>query len=63
LRDIVIDLFDVNQLLTSAWSGSGKILLSSNSLGNVGVLVLLALLVGFSILRWYIRRNDQDLVI
>jgi hypothetical protein len=38
-------------------------LLSSNSLGNVGVLVLLALLVGFSILRWYIRRNDQDLVI
>jgi hypothetical protein len=38
-------------------------LLSSNGSGSVGVLALLALLIGFSILRWYIRRNDQDLAI
>jgi hypothetical protein len=37
-------------------------LLSLDSPGS-GVLTLLALLIGFPILRWYIRRNDQDLVI
>jgi hypothetical protein len=38
-------------------------LLSSNSSGSVGVLALLALFICFSILRWYIYRDDQDLVI
>jgi hypothetical protein len=38
-------------------------LLSSNSSGSIGVLALLALLIGFSILRWYIRRDDKDLAI
>jgi hypothetical protein len=38
-------------------------LLSSNSSGSVGILALLTLLIGFSILRRYIRRDDQDLAI
>jgi hypothetical protein len=38
-------------------------LLLSNSSGSNGVLALLALLISFSILRWYIHGNDQDLVI
>jgi hypothetical protein len=38
-------------------------LLSSYSSGSIGVLALLALLIGFSILRWYIRKDDQDLAI
>jgi hypothetical protein len=38
-------------------------LLSSNSSGSVGVLALLVLPIGFSILWWYIRRDDQDLTI
>jgi hypothetical protein len=38
-------------------------LLPMNSSGGVGVLSLLALFVCFSILRWYIRKDDQDLTI
>jgi hypothetical protein len=38
-------------------------LLSSNSLSSVGVFTLLTLRVCFSILRWYICREDQDLTI
>jgi hypothetical protein len=38
-------------------------LLSSGSSGSIGVLKLLALLIDFPILRWYVRRNDQDLAI
>jgi hypothetical protein len=38
-------------------------LLSSNSSSSVGVLTLLVLFIGFSVLRWYISRNDQDLAI
>jgi hypothetical protein len=38
-------------------------LLSSNSSGSVGVLALLALLISFSILRWYIHGDNQDLAI
>jgi hypothetical protein len=38
-------------------------LLLSDSSSSVGVLTLLELLICFSILRWYIRRDDQDLAI
>jgi hypothetical protein len=38
-------------------------LLPPNSSGSVGVLMLLALLIGFPILRWYIHRDDKDLAI
>jgi hypothetical protein len=38
-------------------------LLSSDGSGSIGVLTLLALLVCFSILWWYIRRDGQDLAI
>jgi hypothetical protein len=38
-------------------------LLSSDSSGGAGVFALLTLSVCFSVLRWYICRDDQDLVI
>jgi hypothetical protein len=38
-------------------------LLSSDSSGDVGVFTLLMLRVCFSVLRWYICRDDQDLAI
>jgi hypothetical protein len=38
-------------------------LLSSDSSGGVGVFTLLTLCVCFSVLRWYICRDDQDLTI
>jgi hypothetical protein len=38
-------------------------LLSSDSSGSIGVLTLLALLIGFPILRWYISRDDEDLTV
>jgi hypothetical protein len=38
-------------------------LLSSDGSGSIGVLTLLTLFICFSILRWYVRRDDQDLAI
>jgi hypothetical protein len=38
-------------------------LISSDNSSSVSVLTLLVLLICFSILRWYIRRDDQDLAI
>jgi hypothetical protein len=38
-------------------------LLSSDNSGSIGVLTLLVLLIGFPILRWYVRKKDQDLAI
>jgi hypothetical protein len=38
-------------------------LLLSDSSGSIGVFMLLTLLISIPILRWYIRRNDQDLAI
>jgi hypothetical protein len=38
-------------------------LLSSDNSGGVGVFTLLTLRVCFSVLWWYIRRDDQDLTI
>jgi hypothetical protein len=37
--------------------------LPTNSSGSVGVLALLVLFICFSILRWYIREDDQELTI
>jgi hypothetical protein len=38
-------------------------LLPTSTSGGFGILALLALFMCFSILRWYIRRDDQDLAI
>jgi hypothetical protein len=38
-------------------------LLSADGSGSIGVFTLLTLLVCFSILWWYIRRDDQDLAV
>jgi hypothetical protein len=56
-------LAGVDWLLTCSWDNSGEFLLLTNSSGGVGVLSLMALFVCFSILRWYIHRDDQDLAI
>jgi hypothetical protein len=63
LPGVVIHLSDIGRLLTCTWDSGRKLLLSSNSLGSVGVLVLLVLLICLSILRWYTSRDDQDLAI
>jgi hypothetical protein len=38
-------------------------LLSPDGSGSIGVFTFLTLLICFSILRWWIRRDDQDLAI
>jgi hypothetical protein len=63
LTGIFIDLSGVSRLLAYTWGSSRDLLLSSDRSGSVGVLALLALLIGFSTLRWYIRKDDQDLAI
>jgi hypothetical protein len=61
LRGIGVDLSDIGQLEVCTWGSD--LLLLSDSLGGVGVFTLLTLRVFFSILRWYICRDDQDLAI
>jgi hypothetical protein len=63
LPGVVIYLSGVSRLLAYTWGSSSDLLLSSDSYDSIGVVTLLALLIGFPILRWYIRRDDQDLAI
>jgi hypothetical protein len=63
LRGISIDLSGVSRLKACTWGSGGDFSLSSDGSGGVSVFTLLALRVCFSILRWYIRRDDQDLAI
>jgi hypothetical protein len=63
LPDVVVDLPGVDWLLIYSLSNCNEFLLLTNSSGSVGVLALLALFICFSVLRWYIRRDDQDLAI
>jgi hypothetical protein len=61
LCGIGVDLSDISQLEVCTWGSD--LLLSSDSSGGVGVFTLLTPRVCFSILRWYIYRDDQDLMI
>jgi hypothetical protein len=61
LRGIGVDLSDIGQLEVCTWGSD--LLLSSDSSGGVGVFTLLTLRICFSVLRWYICRDDQDLAI
>jgi hypothetical protein len=63
LPGVGVDLCRVERLLACTRSRGSKLLLSSDSSGSVGVLTLLMLFIYFSILRWYIHREDQDLAI
>jgi hypothetical protein len=63
LPGVGVDLPRIKRLLACTWGSNNDLLLSSDSSGSIGVLTLLALLIGFPILRWYVRRNDQDLAI
>jgi hypothetical protein len=60
LPDVGIDLSGVSRLLAYTWGSSSELLLSSYGSGSIGVLAFLALLVCFSMLRWYICRDGQD---
>jgi hypothetical protein len=61
LHGIGIDLSDIGQLEVCTWGSD--LLLSSDSLGGVGVFTLLTLRIYFFVLRSYICRDDQDLAI
>jgi hypothetical protein len=63
LRGVGVDLFGVSRLKTCTWGSGCDLLLSSNSSGSVGVFTLLTMRVRFSVLRWYIYEDDQDLAI
>jgi hypothetical protein len=63
LLDVGVDLTGVSRLLACTWGSSSELLLSSSSSGGIGVLTFLTLFIYFSILRWYIRRDGQDLAI
>jgi hypothetical protein len=63
LRGVDVDLSGVSRLKACTWGSGCDLLLSSNSSGGVGVFTLLTLRIYFSVLRWYISRNDQDLAI
>jgi hypothetical protein len=58
---IGVGLSDIGRLEVCSWGND--FLLSSDSSGGVGVFTLLTLRVCFSVLRWYICRDDQDLAI
>jgi hypothetical protein len=60
LPGIGVDLSGVSRLKACTWGSSCDPLLSS---GSIGIFTLLTLRVCFSILWWYIRRDDQDLAI
>jgi hypothetical protein len=63
LPDVGVDLSSVSWLLACTWDGSGELLLLPDGSGGIGVFTLLTLIIYFSILRRYIRRDDQDLAI
>jgi hypothetical protein len=56
-------LSGISRLKACTWGSGCDLLLSSDSSGGVGVFTLLTLRVCFSILQWYICRDDQDLAI
>jgi hypothetical protein len=63
LPDIVVDLPGVDWLLTSCWDNNNELLLATDSSSGVGIFALLALFICFSVLRWYVCGDDQDLAI
>jgi hypothetical protein len=63
LLDVVVNLPSVAWLLTCNWDSCSEFLLPTNSSSSVGVLALLAWFICFSILWWYVHRDDQELAI
>jgi hypothetical protein len=63
LLDVGVDLSSVSRLVACTWGSSSELLLLPDGSGSIGVFTLLTLLICFFILRQYIRRDDQDLVI
>jgi hypothetical protein len=63
LPNVGVDLSSISWLLAYTWDSDRELLLSSDGFGSIGIFTLLMLLICFSILWRYIRRDDQDLVI
>jgi hypothetical protein len=63
LPDVVVVLPNIGCVLTYDWSSCSEFLLPTSSPGGIGVLALYVLFVCFSVLMWYIRRDNQDLSI
>jgi hypothetical protein len=63
LPDVVVALPNIGYVLTYDWSSCSEFLLPTSSSCGIGVLALYALFVCFSVLRWYVRRDNQDLAI
>jgi hypothetical protein len=63
LPDVGVNLSSVSRLLAYTWGSSSELLLSSDGSGSIGVLTFLALFIYFSILRWYVCGDSQDLAI
>jgi hypothetical protein len=61
--DVVAALPGITCVLTYGWGSCNEFLLPMSSSIGMGVLMLHVLFICFSILRWYIRREDQDLAI
>jgi hypothetical protein len=61
LRGISVDLSGVSCSCT--WGSGCDLFLSSNNSVGIGVFTLMTLHVCFSVLRWYVCRDDQDLAI
>jgi hypothetical protein len=61
--DVFIPLPGVVGLFSCDRGSCNEFLLPTNGSSDVGILALHALFVCFSILRWYIRRDDHDLAI
>jgi hypothetical protein len=58
-----IDLSGISRLKACTWGSSCDLLLLWDISGGVGLFMLLTLRVCFSILQWYICRDNQDLAI
>jgi hypothetical protein len=63
LPDVDVDLTGISRWLSCKRGHNGELLLSPDSSGSIGVFRLLSLLVCYSILWWYVYRDDQDLAI
>jgi hypothetical protein len=61
--DVVVALPSISCVLACDWSSCSEFLLPTSSHVGVGVFTLLALCICFSILRWSIHRDNQDLTV
>jgi hypothetical protein len=59
LLGVGVGLSGISRLVACTWGSNKELLLSPDGSSSVGVFTLLTLLIGFSILWQYIRRDDK----